>query len=224
MTNATTQPTKMTTETPELDLVDQMRRLSVGSDRSAFSFISEAPTVRSLDTDGSVDGGINVVSATPATHEAGMNTLVIRERAADPVIANSEDEATAAQNISSTDSPTSTVSPFWYQFAGFVPNASATFRSEFKRLGDNQAWSTETKRERKPEALTAEIAFHYGTSMTKLDRWQELCEDVGLEDIPTSITQCKKASTRIPGAGIRLTTSGSQTSAGKPLQPNRLLS
>jgi hypothetical protein len=202
MINATTQPTNTTTEAPELDLVDQMRRLSVGSDRSAFSFISEAPTVRSLDTDGSLDGGISVASVTVGALEAGTTTLVIRERAANPVIASSENEATAARNILSTDPPIPTVSPFWYQFPGFIPNASTTFRNEFKRLGDNQAWSTETKRQRKPEALTAEIAFHYGTNMTKLDRWQELCEDVGLEDIPTTITQCRKAGTCRSGAEI----------------------
>lgn len=199
----------MATQPPELDLVDQMRRLSVGSDRSAFSIVSEAPTVRSLDTDGSVDGGISVVSSPADAPKAAIKTLVIRERAPAPVITSSENETNATHDVSSTDPFASKASPFWYQFPGFDPDPKAAFRGEFKRLALNQSWDTVTKRERKPEALTAEIAFHYGTCMTKLGCWQELCEDVGLDEIPTSINQCKKVGTQVLGMQLWLMITGS---------------
>ncbi|CAI6335585.1 unnamed protein product [Periconia digitata] len=42
-------------------------------------------------------------------------------------------------------------------------------------------------------AINEHFDREYGTDYTKLDMWQLLCVDVGIEPAPSSITQCKKA-------------------------------
>lgn len=88
--------------------------------------------------------------------------------------------------------PTTTGAPFWYQFKGFEPQPAATFKDEFARLAQQQKWGKKTKKKRRAEALTSEITFHHGTSLHKLDRWRELCEEMGVEEVPNSITKCKQ--------------------------------
>lgn len=39
------------------------------------------------------------------------------------------------------------------------------------------------------------LILNSGTCMTRLDHWQELCKDVGIENVPESITQCRIVST-----------------------------
>jgi hypothetical protein len=90
-------------------------------------------------------------------------------------------------------------SSFWYRYPGFEPDPRAPFKLELGRLCKHVG--ARTKKEKKDlqtEALTAEIKFHYGSSMSRLDRWQELCEEVGIEKIPTSITQCQKVCIACP--------------------------
>jgi hypothetical protein len=89
-------------------------------------------------------------------------------------------------------------SPFWYQHPGFKPDPRAPFKSELGRLCKHVG--ARTKHERRAlqsEALKAEITYHYGASMSRLDRWQGLCEEVGIEKIPTSISQCQKVRTSL---------------------------
>jgi hypothetical protein len=64
--------------------------------------------------------------------------------------------------------------------------------SELARLAKYEQWSSKTKRKQQVKALSAEITHHYGTHKNKLDRWQQLCEDVGIDVVPTSIRQCRK--------------------------------
>lgn len=46
------------------------------------------------------------------------------------------------------------------------------------------------------EALSAEILFFYGNDIcvSNLEKWQALCRDVRVEDVPASIKGCKKVS------------------------------
>jgi hypothetical protein len=88
------------------------------------------------------------------------------------------------------------MSPFWLEFEGFVPKPTVSFKAEFNRLAKQLSWNAETRRQRKIEALTAEFNYHYGTCMDALDHWQQLCKDVDIKEIPTSITQCKKVRTQ----------------------------
>lgn len=126
-------------------------------------------------------------STTETQHSKKPATLTLSTEAATP----------ALQSSATTDSQsTPKASPFWYQYPGFEPDSRSPFKHELGRLYKHVG--AKTKKEKKDlqsEALTAEIKFHYGASMSRLDRWQELCEEVGIEKIPTSITQCQKVGT-----------------------------
>ncbi|KAH7088223.1 hypothetical protein FB567DRAFT_559904 [Paraphoma chrysanthemicola] len=190
----------MSGESRKSALVGRARRLSAASDLSSYSVVSGAPTVYSIDTNESLDGGVIVTPPAEEELEIGLSALTIK----DPVVGTAADftrsnaasndtlEAKIASYKPAPNPSTSAVSDFWLQFVGFEPNPTATFKAEFARLAAHQDWATPTKRERQVEALTAEVAFHYGTCMDKLSHWQQLCEDVGIEDVPSSITKCKK--------------------------------
>lgn len=183
------------------------RRLSSSSEDSAastdsdFSLISAAPSIQSLDTNGSVFGGIVLglgsvklnstedapapASNTETQHSKTPITLTLSE-----VDAAREASSGVADGVQSLPE----ASPFWYQYPGFEPDSRAPFKHELGRLSKHLGSRTrKEKKELQAQALTAEINFHYGAHMNKLDRWQELCEEVGIEKIPTSINQCQKA-------------------------------
>jgi hypothetical protein len=186
------------------NLADHMRRLSLSSNASSFSIISAGSSVRSLqslDSNGSIAGGV-VLSQSPEHTKTEPRKSRIRQRTATAGSSTGSDHTTQddpnTTNLSShITEPTPSAqncSPFWLQFDGFEPAPTATFKDEFARLAKHQGWGANVKRKRQVEALTAEVAFHCGTCLTKLHRWQELCEEMGVEEVPTSITQCKKVS------------------------------
>lgn len=78
---------------------------------------------------------------------------------------------------------------------GFVPNPNASFKNEFSRLAKDMGWSDNTLEygHHRLLAYQAEFNVNYGSS-DKLQGWQDLCRDVGITPIPTSIKQCKKVS------------------------------
>jgi hypothetical protein len=193
----------MATPSTEPDLVDRMRRMSVGSTESQYSLVSSIPSVQSLDSNGSANGGVSVEPPSIEVLETCLEALTAAAGTLDPIdhrrasidTACSVTEATKPEpqpaNCTST-TPSSSISPYWQQFPGFVPEPTATFKHELARLAKHENWNSNAKRKQQVKALTAEIAHHYGTHMNKLDRWQQLCEDVGVDVIPTSITQCRK--------------------------------
>jgi hypothetical protein len=196
----------MATESPQVDLASRMRRLSVGSTESSFSLVSEVSTVQSVDTNGSVNGGVLVPPPTIKTLETCIEALTVANRSLKAITNDGESVDDASSEASDMRSPPqpdtsnaesfeSSTSPYWLQFPGFVPTPTATFKSELARLAKHENWNTKTKRMQQVKALTAEIAHHYGTHLNRLDRWQQLCEDVGIDVVPTSITQCRKVST-----------------------------
>lgn len=181
---------------PAPDLVDRMRRLSVGSDVSeTFSVISSAPSVRSLE---SVAGGVIVShesNVSEATHHIDTTPLPTKTRPARPTAkAAASTPAVEEARPVPLSAPISKplCSPFWFQFPGFTPNPTSTFKNEFSRLAKHQEWDNKTREGQKVAALMSEVNFFYGTCMNRLESWKELCEEVGIETIPTSITQCKK--------------------------------
>ncbi|KAL6711227.1 hypothetical protein ACN47E_005758 [Coniothyrium glycines] len=202
-TQTTLKMTRLSTKSEQV-LMDSMRRLSLSSDASSYSFISEGSTslsVVSLDTNGSVVGGVvlakspkSSISRTKTKKKQTHPRIIRTDGISGSVIATGDDhEEKAHPPESSTSAERPECSPFWKQFPGFTPVPTATFKDEFARLAKHQGWSTKMKRAEQNVALTAEIRYHYGTCLTKLDRWQELCEETGIENIPTSITKCKKA-------------------------------
>jgi hypothetical protein len=197
----------LVTPNPALDLVERSRRrLSSSSDVSAvslsseFSFISAAPSIQSLDTNGSVLGGIilELESVTLDCKKDVAASVPIPEAQHSEARAESDLSAknvTPSAHLSATDESQSTVkcSPFWFEYPGFEPDPRAPFKHELGRLCKHVG--AKTKKEKKDiqkRALTAEIKFHYGAEISKLDRWQELCKEVGIVKIPTSIAQCRK--------------------------------
>ncbi|KAF2024028.1 hypothetical protein EK21DRAFT_104951 [Setomelanomma holmii] len=183
-------------------IVSHGRRLSADSDLSSYSVISGAPTVHSLDSNGDVEGGVIVTPTGDEELECTfMDLSILDENVSDRTKVATASDLTLSKNELAKCNPdssqplssSSVVSSFWLQFKDFTPNPTATFKTEFNRLAQEQNWTSEARYERLPQTLTAEIDFHYGSCLNKLDRWQKLCEDVGVEDIPTSITQCRKA-------------------------------
>lgn len=183
------------------------RRLSSSSDVSAgsltsdFSFISAAPSIQSLDTNGSILGGIILeLESVKLDYKKDVAASVPTPEAQHSE-ARAESEDLSARNVTpsahfnATTESQSTVkcSPFWFEYHGFEPNPRAPFKHELGRLCKHVGAKTKTeKKEIQKRALTAEIKFHYGAEISKLDRWQELCREVGIEKIPTSIPQCRK--------------------------------
>jgi hypothetical protein len=192
-----------TTQVAEPDLVDRMRRLSVDSSASSFSIVSDAPSVQSLDTNGSVNGGVAVDPPSLQVLEICLEALTAADRASDPTLdeIDTVEPADSVPDVNDTHhipdsqdlkSSIPNISPYWLKFPGFIPNPTATFQNELARLAKHEEWTNKTKRKQQVKALSAEVAHHYGTHMNKLDRWQQLCEDVGIDVVPTSIRQCRK--------------------------------
>lgn len=185
------------------DLVGRSRRRlsnssddSVASAESEFSFISEAPSIQSLDTNGSIIGGI-LLGIESVSLESAKNESPAATTEAPATLTLCEEDPTSREESGATNESQTPpkASPFWYQYPGFEPDPRAPFKHELGRLCKHLG--TKAKKEKKnlqTEALTAEIKFHYGAHLDRLDRWQELCEEVGIEKIPTSITQCQKVS------------------------------
>lgn len=173
------------------------------SANSDFSLISVAASIRSLDTNGSIIGGI-ILELDSVSLEDHKNVSVpasAPQHSGAPAsftgtVNNFEtpEQSNTALDIQSTPK----VCSFWFQFPGFEPEPRAPFKQELGRLYKHvNATTKKEKKDLQAQALTAEIKFHYGASMTKLDRWQELCKEVGIEKIPTSITQCQKVCTTL---------------------------
>ncbi|KAF2133501.1 hypothetical protein P153DRAFT_393319 [Dothidotthia symphoricarpi CBS 119687] len=79
---------------------------------------------------------------------------------------------------------------YFVEFDGFQPDPEADFVKEFHRLAIHEHWS---KKEKKIRRVEAEFALHYGTDVSKLEKWQDLCRDLKIKHVPGSITKCKKA-------------------------------
>lgn len=172
---------------------------SVASTGSDWTRVSGAPSIQSLDTNGSILGGIVLdlhnaplndarneapatTSETQLTKTLGSLTIIAADLA-------------AGANSGTPDDPKSTpkVSDFWYKYSGFDPNPRASFKHEFDRLCKHiGALSKKERKNLQQEALHSEIKHYYGAHLSRLDRWQELCAEVGIEKIPNSITQCQK--------------------------------
>jgi hypothetical protein len=88
------------------------------------------------------------------------------------------------------------IAAFWslHRHSGLSPNPRASVLDEIRRLADSRGWSHRTMMKRRNEALASEIALH-DNGETQLDRWQQLCIEVGVakaDEIPKSITACKR--------------------------------
>ncbi|KAK2589577.1 hypothetical protein QQS21_012746 [Conoideocrella luteorostrata] len=87
---------------------------------------------------------------------------------------------------------------FFAKYPNFAYDPHCETWSEYRRLVDFSGWKTFGKRERAAnkllrEAIVAQFGRLYGTSENKLDTLQHLCDKLGINPVPQSITACKKA-------------------------------
>jgi len=86
--------------------------------------------------------------------------------------------------------------PYLEAFPEFTPNPRASVVTEFKRLAGIKRWrpKTEDYRTQRREYLLSEYDLNLGRleRENKLEIFQELCRKLGIKNVPTSITQCKK--------------------------------
>ncbi|KAJ4365991.1 hypothetical protein N0V95_000368 [Ascochyta clinopodiicola] len=109
--------------------------------------------------------------------------------------------AVAASSDGSTsqisDSGSSNPDVGYFAQQGIIASPNDDFNSLFKRLAIREGLSKTQRKKRRNHAIAAEMDAAYGTDITKLEKWQELCRDVGIEPVPQSITQCRKALSKV---------------------------
>lgn len=92
---------------------------------------------------------------------------------------------------------------YWSQFPEFDHNPNAPIKVEFNRLAEMKDWDGKKDQKKAKyrkewiKCFRSEFGKHYGSDDSSLEGWQSLCGEVGLDDIPETITKCKKVSNNI---------------------------
>jgi hypothetical protein len=83
---------------------------------------------------------------------------------------------------------------FFMTFPGFRAEESRAVGDEFARLLQFMKWMPRTHEYNvyRGQAFRSAFTVHYGADASKLDAWQTLCMEVGIQPAPSSITKCKK--------------------------------
>ncbi|KAK7686006.1 hypothetical protein QCA50_010817 [Cerrena zonata] len=93
-----------------------------------------------------------------------------------------------------------TIEGFFTQFLGFDYDSSQHVTLEFNRLAESRQWGQKTRRKhyrQLQEALVTEFNQQFGVDEGKLAAWHALCNEVGINPLPPSVTQCRKALSRV---------------------------
>lgn len=83
----------------------------------------------------------------------------------------------------------------WFSlYTDFAYDPTAGLKSNFDRLAVQRKWGHRLKARRWSECQTTMFASLYGyeTEVSKLERWQDLCREVLINDPPNSISGCRK--------------------------------
>lgn len=82
---------------------------------------------------------------------------------------------------------------FFDDFPDFIPDGSASISVNFASLAAHRKWKngSETYKRNWNKFVEMEFDREYGTNYTRLESWQNLCTEIGLERL-SSIKQCKK--------------------------------
>ena len=207
-------------QTRTLDLTDHMRKLSVGSDASSFSVISRTSradsfgSVRSLNSDQSREEGDLRLSVGPQSQSItnswdstdsrntvlSLDTVQSLDELSGGVEIPNYDRGIATDattDNSDTDSDVleqdAVENPAWNDFTDFIHRPTAPFKEEFERLARIKGWDRRTKRKRLISLLRTEVEFYWDSEdIDKLEYYQYLCQEMGVEHIPLTITQAKK--------------------------------
>ncbi|KAL5115727.1 hypothetical protein ACEQ8H_006335 [Pleosporales sp. CAS-2024a] len=84
-------------------------------------------------------------------------------------------------------------SSYFAQFSNFKENPDASLAEEMGRLGIQEQWSKKEKKAHLIAACDAEFVRYFGSNVSKLSAWQNMCRMCQIEPVPDSITKCKKA-------------------------------
>lgn len=68
------------------------------------------------------------------------------------------------------------------------------FIEQFKQLAIENGWSKKEKAKHRYDFFDEAWDAAFGTDMSKLEKWQELCQMCKIEPVPESINKCKKVS------------------------------
>jgi len=108
----------------------------------------------------------------------------------------------------------------WFtKYPDFEPNPGrgAPLLEEFKRLAEQRNWREGGKRYRKEwkSCVEANFTAEFGANASSLQSWQALCIEVGITDVPRSITGCKKA---LKGVWVNIVDLIDARRTGKPVE------
>jgi hypothetical protein len=89
------------------------------------------------------------------------------------------------------------IDAFFTNYPGFDYDASKEVWSEYRRMVQHFGWSSKSQEEQTGyaafrHALVEQFGHMFGTSDSKLETLQHLCEKLDVTPVPGSITACKK--------------------------------
>ena len=83
-----------------------------------------------------------------------------------------------------------------YGFADFELDPSVSIITAFDRLAIQNDWKKNSAvyKNQRARLLVDEFSAHFGNNLSNLGGWQTVCKavDIATDEIPPSITQCKK--------------------------------
>jgi hypothetical protein len=79
-------------------------------------------------------------------------------------------------------------------YSGVNIDPTTSLIAEFNSLALQNNWKKTSAKYKKQRSnfVKNEFEAHFGSNLSGLGGWQALCEAVGIEDVPSSIIQCKK--------------------------------
>lgn len=99
------------------------------------------------------------------------------------------------------------IDDYFSRFPGFQQDSQEALLIEFNRLAHDQGWGKRKCAEERKRCLLAQLEFHVGDDSAgqhdQLARLQELCRELRVSPVPTTVTQCKKVRSDIVEARER---------------------
>ena len=88
------------------------------------------------------------------------------------------------------------IAAFFAQWPQFAYDETTAPTREFGRLARAQQWSDEARDQYREDFQTAMVhQFNqvYGTDENDIGAWQALCARLGVEEVPETLAECRKA-------------------------------
>jgi hypothetical protein len=91
-------------------------------------------------------------------------------------------------------------------FADFDVDPTTSIVAAFDCLAIQNEWKKKSAKykDNRVRLFTNEFGIQFGNNWSHLGGWQALCSAVGIADIPSSITQCKKVTKQKPTSYMAL--------------------